>query len=60
MRRASCWLVFSDGRWQGAEIPGCVPFVHNEIMGAEIAGKQTSVSLLLLRIDWRGLFTATK
>ncbi|AVH45106.1 hypothetical protein At1D1609_50690 [Agrobacterium tumefaciens] len=44
----------------GAEIPGCVPFVHNEIMGAEIAGKQTSVSLLLLRIDWRGLFTATK
>lgn len=24
---------------------GCVPFVHNGIIGAEIAGKQTSISL---------------
>lgn len=47
-------LFFPDGRWQGAEIRGCVPFVHNEIMGAEIAGTQTSVSLLLLgdRLAW--------
>lgn len=45
MRRASCWPVFPDGRWPGAEIRGCVPLVQNEIIGAEIAGKRTSISL---------------
>ena len=41
--------------------PGCVPFVHNEIIGAEIAGTQTSISLRPPGgIDWRGVVYSDK
>lgn len=50
-----CFFEWSmvDGRVDGRvqKSGGCVPFVQNEIIDAEIAGKQTSISLLLSGID---------